>query len=109
MTLRNWFKQECGAGDSACTVSIERDEKTDQPFKRIQFQTKAGGWADQRHPIADREKGARTRLAKLMAQFPDLTYYIQTDPRGASLYVLKRSDVNGCEIDQVYNRGVAVY
>lgn len=108
-TLRRWYELECGAGNSTCTVSIERNEKTDQPFKRIQFQTAAGGWADQRYPIADREKGALNRLSKLMALRPELTHYVQTDPRGAALYILRRSDVNGHEIEQVYNRGIAVY
>lgn len=81
----------------------------ENPFTVFNINQQTSGWIDNRRPIADREKGARTRLVKLMAQFPDLTYYIQTDCRGASLYILKRSDVNGCDIEQVYNRGIAVY
>lgn len=109
-TLRRWYELECGAGNSTCTVSIERNEKTDQPFKRIQFQTAAGGWADQRYPIADREKGALKRLEKLMASRPELVHYIQTDPRGCSLFLLKKSDIkDGERIDSIYSRGVAIY
>jgi hypothetical protein len=59
---------------------------------------------------ADREKGAHKRLAVIMAQYPDHVAYIQGDPRGAALYVLRRSDIPaGSTIDACYNRGIAVY
>jgi hypothetical protein len=64
--------------------------------------------------IADKETGARKRLAKMMEKYPDLAYYIQTDPRGCALYILSKEDreyaaTHGYALDQIYNRGVAVY
>jgi hypothetical protein len=106
MTLKRWFELECGCSNNHCSWAIERNEVTEKPYFVRHFYDMPK--AD-RQPIPDREKGARKRLAKLMEQFPDLTYYIQTDPRGCALYVLKKSDVNGHDIEQVYSRGVAVY
>jgi hypothetical protein len=61
-------------------------------------------------PIADRERGAKKRLAKIMAKYPTMGYYIQTDPRGAALYILTAEQLSsGRPIDQIYNRGIAVY
>lgn len=45
-----------------------------------------------------------------MARYPALSYYVQGDPRGASLYILRPGDVpEGKEVDGYYSRGVAVY
>jgi hypothetical protein len=96
--LHRWFELECG-DDNGC---IERDEETEKAY----WLSSRNGT---RHPIADREKGALKRLKAIMAKYPDFIEYVQTDPRGASLYILNRSDVNGTPIDQIYNRGVAVY
>ena len=100
MTLHSWFEQECGS-ERGC---IERDETTGKPFWRNQL-------SDRRWAMADRETGARKRLAKLMARYPSLLAYVQTDPRGAALYVLRADLVeSGEDIEQVYSsRGVAVY
>lgn len=63
-----------------------------------------------RYKIADREGGALKRLGKIMAKYPALTAYHQTDPRGAALYVIPRADIpEGADIGSCYNRGVAVY
>ena len=99
MTLHLWHERECGTG-SGC---IERDETTGKAY-----------WLNSnnmhRSPIADREKGARKRLAKLMAKYPTLTAYIQSDPRGAALYILRPEDmIPGHSVDSYYSRGVAVY
>ena len=40
-------------------------------------------WIRARWSIPDRERGAIRRLDKLMARYPGLRYYLQTDPRGA--------------------------
>lgn len=110
MTLGNWFELECGTGDDRVTRSIERDENGEgRPWLRVQYRGTNGQWQDRRYPAADREKGARKRLAAVMARYADLVPYVQGDPRGASLYVLRKADVNGHEIDSVYTRGVAVY
>jgi hypothetical protein len=61
-------------------------------------------------PVADRETGARKRLAKIMENYPNLSAYVQGDPRGASLYILRPGDVpEGKDVDSYYSRGLAVY
>lgn len=105
MTLRRWFELECGDGNNYASWAIERDETTDKPFM-VRYPHNGKSY---REPIADREKGAYKRLAKIMAKYPELTAYVQTDPRGCSLYVLHRADVDSVDACQVYNsRGIAV-
>lgn len=103
MTLRRWFEKECGI-DGGC---IERDEPTDEYPAGQSF------WLNshtmRRYPVADRETGARKRLATIMAKYPGLTAYVQGDPRGCALYILTAADLaSGHDIDSIYNRGVAV-
>lgn len=98
MTLRRWFERECGT-DNGC---IERDETTNKAFWLNSYSMK-------RYPIADKETGARKRLATIMARYPELTAYIQGDPRGCALYILTASQLDSEHgIDSIYNRGVAV-
>ncbi len=111
MTLRNWFELECGTGDGRVTRSIERDDNGEgKPFLRVQFAT-AKGWVDRKHPVPDREKGARKRLASVMAHYPALISYVQGDCRGASVHLLRAGvDLKpGEDVNSVYSRGVAVY
>jgi len=110
MTLQRWFEYECGTeNERGTSFCIERDEKTEKPFMRVQYMA-GNQWIDRRSPVADRESGARKRLAKIMAQHAHLVAYVQTDCRGCALYILRQQDVKpGENIDQIYNRGVAVY
>ena len=63
-----------------------------------------------REKIADRESGALRRLAVIMSRYPTLKSYVQGDPRGASLYILRPVDIReGAEIDSYYSNGIAVY
>lgn len=110
MTLRRWFEHECGTGEGQVSRSIERDgENGDgKPFMRIQYPT-AQGYVDHRYPVADRETGARKRLAGIMARYPTLTAYVQGDPRGCALYILTAEQLKGdYSIDSIYTRGVAI-
>jgi len=98
MTLHRWHELECG-NDGGC---IERDETSGKAF-----------WLNsrsmRRSPIADRETGALKRLAKILERYPTLASYIQGDPRGAALYILRPGDVPpGCSADSCYNRGIVV-
>lgn len=126
MTLHRWHERECGI-DGGC---IERDETTDRPYWRSSY-------SGRRTPIADREKGAIARFKAIVAtrnaRVTDLdssdvslnihascrartcghnvlSYYIQTDPRGCALYILRPGDVpDGADAGSYYSRGIAIY
>jgi len=127
MTLRRWHELECGTGDGQVSVSVERDgdEPNSKPYKRIQYPT-ANGYVDKRYPIADRETGARKRLGAIVQERNRRighykakhetwsTYavheYIQGDPRGAALYILRPGDIpEGQAADSCYSRGICIY
>lgn len=103
MTLHRWDEQCCGYSDDYCSWSIERDDTTGKPFRVVYPHD---GYAKQ-WPIPDREKGAEKR-AKAIAESRGMIAYHQTDPRGASLYILSSEDLRGQDIHAVYNRGLAV-
>ena len=127
MTLRRWYEYECGTGDGQVSRSIDRDPETDKPFLRVQYPftsiTGQSGWVDRRYPTPDREKGAIKRLETILKRrnnimnghptpAPDveLSYYLQTDPRGAALYILRPGDVPaGADPSSYYSRGICVY
>ena len=99
LRLQSWFERECGT-DNGC---IERDEQTGKPFWLSSRNMK-------RYPIRDMETGARKRLDKIMEKYPNLTAYIQGDPRGAALYILRPGDVPAGEKEHgFYTRGICVY
>ena len=98
MTLRRWHEMECGCDRGA----IERDEETGLTY----FRTVRGT----RYRTRDMETGALKRLDAIMARYPHLTHYIQGDPRGCALYILRMQDIiEELEADSYYNRGIAVY
>jgi hypothetical protein len=116
LTLRRWHELECGI-DAGC---IERDDATGKP----RFISYSG----RRWPVPDRERGALRRLARIIAarndrvpllrvvMLPDraapdrLETYIQPDPRGASLYILRPGDVPlGADPASYYTRGICIY
>jgi hypothetical protein len=127
MTLRRWHELECGTGEGQVSRSIERDgdEPESKPFMRVQYPT-ANGYHDSRYPVADRETGARKRLAAILkarnerpiqgqewdyyGELGELQAYIQTGPRGAALYIIRPGDVPaGEDVSAYYNRGICVY
>lgn len=115
MTLHRWHELKCGNGRGY----VERDEVTGRPYWRApttQF----------RRVLPDRETGAKRRLAAIvdacnkarrtrmtdgkMTPQEGLRYYIQTDPRGAALYILRPGDVpEGQDPAAYYSRGICVY
>lgn len=103
-TLHRWAELECGDSNDVVSWSIERDEETKKPYRVIYPHS----GSMYRIPIADREAGALKRLAGIMAAHPELTSYHQTDPRGASLYILRPEDVRG-SVHSCYTNGIAVY
>lgn len=112
MTLHSWHKLECGNGNDYGSWSIERDDNGDGPPFMMRHHYLHGRGKDYttRTRIPDREMGARKRLAKIMAKYPTLQAYVQTDPRGCALYIIRSGDVpEGSKVDSCYNRGIAVY
>ena len=100
LTLHRWHERECGL-DNGC---IERDEQTQKPY-----------WLNSvtmhRSPIPDREGGALRRLTTLMQAYRRRFHaYVQGDPRGAALYLVRRNDVpKGESLNAYYSRGIAIY
>lgn len=113
LTLNNWSCEECNG-------TIQRDETTGKPVRvyenshRVYGGTGSGSQLESRYPIADREAGALKRLAAIIearnsreaSKEPFLAgyeyardngafimAYHQGDPRGCSLYLVKRSDL----------------
>jgi len=115
MTLRRWHEQECGI-DHGC---IERDETTGKAMWRSALSGKA--WQ-----IVDRETGAKKRLQRIIDRrnmhqagiiengkpihYAPVSAYIQGDPRGAALYIIRPGDIPaGLTVDSCYTRGIVVY
>ena len=97
LNLRRWHELECGI-DGGC---VERDD-TGKTYWRSD--------SGRRWPYADRETGALRRLASILAGHAPLTYYVQTDPRGAALYILRPGDVPpNADPASYYTRGICVY
>jgi hypothetical protein len=107
MTLHRWHELECGTGNGC----IERDEKTNIPYwynANSRFVAAHDPRAYTRIP--DRETGALKRLKAIMANYPGFGFYVQGDPRGAPLYILRPGDIPpGSSVESCYNRGIAVY
>lgn len=96
MTLHRWSELECNG-------EVERDEETGKTYYAREGRRS-------KQPCADREYGAKRRLAAIMHRHPLLTAYIQGDPRGAPLYVIERERIGGRDIDSCYSSiGIAVY
>lgn len=128
--LQRWYEKECGI-DGGC---IERDETTGVPY----WYRSNHSYLDPHDPraryrIPDLERGAEKRLKAIIsarnqraiAATPEpatlqgnldnaidqsVTAYLQTDPRGAALYILRPGDVpEGKDASSYYTRGICVY
>lgn len=113
MTLRRWHELECGT-DAGC-IEREGENGAGKPFMTYE----RGNGPRGRYAIPDREAGARKRLAAIIGQrnarqqmvagkMDKLEPYIQGDPRGAALYILRPGDA-GASADSYYTRGICVY
>src|SRR5215831_2322928 len=94
MTLHRWHELECGTSNDYYSECLVRGRQTGQVFeydddgapyleRHIHTQTKPIYIA-----VPDRERGAKKRLAKIMARYPDYVEFIQTDPRGCALHLV---------------------
>lgn len=138
MTLQRWYERECGDSNAYGSWAIERDDNGDGPPYLVHHHYQHGKGPDYttRIRIADRERGAVRRLATIIAarntrQADDrdgicgcgarvghieqcergaVSYYLQTDPRGAALYIIRPGDVpDGKDVSSYYDRGICVY
>lgn len=110
MTLHNWHESECGDSNDYASWCIVRGKKTGnvfeyddngKPYREMHRHTsnKAEYYA-----VPDRESGAHKRLKAIMAKYPKLSAYVQTDPRGCALYIGENLT------DQNYSsHGIAIY
>lgn len=113
LTLQRWHELECGIDGGV----IERDDDTGRPYWKSER-------TGRRVPVADRETGARKRLRRILSDCNTrrwigsgesiaksaLSAYIQTDPRGAALYILRPGDLaDGASVESCYTRGICVY
>lgn len=95
MTLHRWHERECNG-------EVETDEATGKAYYVSQFSGK-------RYRTANKEAGALKRLAKIMEGKQGVQSYVQGDPRGCALYIVRDSDIpDGREIGSYYSRGIAV-
>lgn len=99
MTLHTWSEHECNG-----TIQRDGDDGDGKPFWYSTVTHK------KLYAVPDRERGALKRLDKIMSRYPTLSFYVQGDPRGAPLYILRSGDVpEGKDVDAYYSRGLAVY
>lgn len=117
MTLHRWHELECGDGNDHGSWCITRGGKDkggafeydDDGAPFMEYHAHNAN-SPRYTRVADRERGALKRLSKIMARYPALSFYIQGDPRGCALYILRPGDVpNGGKADAFYNNGVAVH
>jgi hypothetical protein len=112
LTLHRWYEHECNG-----TIQRDGDDRRGEgrPYWYSTFDGRKIG------PAPDRERGAIKRLKAIItdrnARAPwakgktdTLSFYLQTDPRGAVLYILRPGDVPpGANVQAYYNRGICVY
>ena len=99
LTLHSWHEHECNG-----TIQREGDNGDGSPFWYNPDTCKRIG------PANDLERGALKRLAAIMTRYPTLSPYVQGDPRGCALYILRPGDVpHGQNAESYYSRGIAVY
>lgn len=98
MQLHRWHELECGTDGGG----VERDEVTG---KCTWYSIATGN----RTPHRDMETPALKRLAKIMKRYPHLRSYVQGDPRGCALYLIRLNDAPVGQEDSHYSRGIPVY
>lgn len=99
LTLHSWHEHECNG-----TIQRDGDNGDGAPFWYCTNTYRKIG------PANDMERGALKRLAAIISRYPTLASYVQGDPRGCALYILRPGDVpEGQNAESYYSRGIAVY
>jgi hypothetical protein len=97
--LRRWHELQCGV------EAGHVEEIGGEGSGKWEFVNRHG----YRSPIRDAGKQAEKALNAFTDENSDLFIYVQPDPRGCALYLLKKSQVeSGEELSAVYMRGVAI-
>lgn len=138
VALQRWHELECGDSNEYGSWCVVRGRKVGgvfahdddgKPFMEHHHYRHGRGQDSVTYtPLADREAGARRRLKAIIdrvnlherhGDLPDgsgadragvLSAYVQTDPRGAALYILRPGDVpEGQDAESYYTRGICVY
>lgn len=130
MTLHRWHELECGDGNQYGSWAIVRGKKVrltqpaaSTPCTVFEHDDDGAPYLEHHHylhgrgkdtvtytRLADRERGALKRLQAIVARYPGFGYYVQGDPRGCALYIIRPGDVpEGASVDSCYSNGVAVY
>ena len=113
-TLQRWHEAECNGTIQRGDDGVARGYRVNARYLDPQ---------DPRYwyGVPDREAGAKKRLAAILARRNEnilfdsawprkVSAYIQTDPRGAALYILRPGDVPaGADVSAYYTRGICVY
>lgn len=106
-TLQRWHERECNE-------DIRRHEEGPRKGKLYGVRHVKGWddkWIERRYPVRDMEAGAMARLNRIMADHLAFVAYVQTDPRGAALYLVEKSKLkDGVSLDSVYSSiGICIY
>jgi len=117
MTLHRWHELECGDGDDYSSWCVTRGRKNGKEFVHdddgapyLERHYHRGEAKAVYSRIGDRERGARKRIAAILTRYPGYQAYVQGDPRGCALYILRPGDIReGEDVSSVYTRGIAVY
>lgn len=88
MTLHRWSERECNG-----------EVVTYDDGRAWCVQVRTHTWSSTITPIPNREAGALRRLSAIMARYPHLLAYHQTDPRGCALYVYEKA-----RLSKLWNR-----
>lgn len=100
MTLHRWAERECDS-------EVEVDEAG--KAWRVWYNVPTSGANRCRASIPNREAGALRRLSAIMARYPHLRAYHQTDPRGCALHIYRKDGTEGRDPSSFYiGQGVAV-
>jgi hypothetical protein len=115
MTLHRWHELECGDDNGYASFCLTRGKQQPEGFvydddgKPFMEVHPNNGSATRYTAIPDRERGALKRLGAIMARYPGFASYVQGDPRGCALYILRPGDIpEGASVDSCYNRGIGV-
>jgi hypothetical protein len=118
MTLHRWYERECNG-------EIERAGENSDGAPYASFPNSGTHRA---YRIPDRERGAERRLQQIIdarnarmreevragltseGHGEPIRSYLQGDPHGAALYIIRPGDVpEGQDVRSYYNRGLCVY